>query len=648
MKYVWVKTKEKHGYKTIFRYFTKGKEGKLLLSAGPIYSVYFDDTFVSYGPERTAYPYSRKREINIPQGVKKIEVIVLVYGVPSLDTDFGQPFFGAELYQGDNLISSTTDFKAYQSSVFLTRSFKYSFQRGFGERFDLRNITEKELEIFEVQPMKMIDGLGDLCDYKIEQFKIQHIFPFKGFDEVKLRNYLDDSNHPENRAFDLREEFLNVVQNGYSCIQCVLDEEKTGLIKIDIDSEEDDLNIFVVFDEYIEGEKWTFSRLSTNDLITINSNRGKKCVISAVPYSLKFLRILVNKNVKIIPSLILIQNDKVPPMKHTGDQKNDDIIYSARNTFMQNALDIYTDCPGRERAGWLCDGYFTSMAETFFTGENKIERKFLENFIIGEFPTIDKGMLPMAFPAQDTLFIPNWAMWFVLELEQYYRKTKDYSLLNQAKTKIYDLIKYFEGFENEYSLLEDLRSWVLVDGNDYGMGDYVKGVSFATNMLYCQMLRSVANLYKEEKYAKKAAKIQQNINKLSFNGKLYVDNAVRKNGVLEPVKEHISETCQYYALYFNITNSKDLSEFVKNELGPNNKHQHQDIHKSCSFIGYFLRWLWLKNIGENDLIKAEAVDYFHKRVIYTATVWEKENADSSCNHAFASAIAPILVLDKLP
>ena len=53
MKYVWVKTKEKYGYKTIFRYFTKGNEDRLLLSAGPIYSVYFDDHFVSYWNFRT-------------------------------------------------------------------------------------------------------------------------------------------------------------------------------------------------------------------------------------------------------------------------------------------------------------------------------------------------------------------------------------------------------------------------------------------------------------------------------------------------------------------------------------------------------------------------------------------------------------------
>lgn len=646
MKYVWVKTKEKHGYKTIFRYFTKGKEGKLLLSAGPIYSVYFDDTFVSYGPERTAYPYSRKREINIPQGVKKIEVLVLVYGVPSLDLDDGDPFFGAELFEADKIVGDTSDFKAYQSSMYDTRFFKYSFQRGFGERFDLRNIKEQELEVVEIPPLKLIDGIGDVCKYREAKMMLRHIQPFDGFEGYKIPNYINDKSHPEYRAFDIEKEFIQEVKSGYMCYTYSLDYEMSGLIKIDIECEEDDTQIFVVFDEYLPYGKWQFGRSSCVDLITINSNRGKKCVISSTIYALKFLRILANKKVKIFPTLITVQNDSLPDFKPTGNDKIDGIVWAARNTFMQNAVDIYTDCPGRERGGWLCDGFFTSMAETYFTGKNKIEKKFLENFILGEYPELEKGMFPMVFPAHESLFIPNWAMWFVLELEQYYKKTKDQEMVDKAKEKVLKLCKYFEAFENEYSLLENLHSWVFVEWSAAGTEDFVKGVSFPTNMLYCQMLKSVTNLYKDEKYAKKAAKIQQNINILSFNGKLFIDNALRIDGALTPIKEHTSETCQYYALFFNITDNKELIHFVKDELGPKRKNKYPEIPQSNSFIGNYLRFLWLHRIGERDRIKDEAVEYFFHMAEQTGTLWEKNVPASSCNHGFASSIAPILMSDK--
>ena len=93
---------------------------------------------------------------------------------------------------------------------------------------------------------------------------------------------------------------------------------------------------------------------------------------------------------------------------------------AARETFLQNSSDLFMDCPTRERAGWLCDSFFTARAEWEFTGDNVIEKNFLENFLLPEsFRDVPRGMLPMCYPADhnNNNFIPNWAMWFVLELE---------------------------------------------------------------------------------------------------------------------------------------------------------------------------------------------------------------------------------------
>ena len=35
----------------------------------------------------------------------------------------------------------------------------------------------------------------------------------------------------------------------------------------------------------------------------------------------------------------------------------------AIRTFAHNAVDLYSDCPSRERAGWLCDSYFSAKTE---------------------------------------------------------------------------------------------------------------------------------------------------------------------------------------------------------------------------------------------------------------------------------------------
>ena len=70
------------------------------------------------------------------------------------------------------------------------------------------------------------------------------------------------------------------------------------------------------------------------------------------------------------------------------------------------------DCPSRERAGWLCDSYFTSQVERHFTGKSLVEHNFLENFIMAEnFTDMPESMFAMCYPSDFTShqYIPNWA-----------------------------------------------------------------------------------------------------------------------------------------------------------------------------------------------------------------------------------------------
>ena len=75
------------------------------------------------------------------------------------------------------------------------------------------------------------------------------------------------------------------------------------------------------------------------------------------------------------------------PLPPTGDAALDAIVDAARATFAQNAVDLLTDCPSRERAGWLCDAFFTGRAEALLTGRNDVERAFLENYALARAAT---------------------------------------------------------------------------------------------------------------------------------------------------------------------------------------------------------------------------------------------------------------------
>jgi len=97
-------------------------------------------------------------------------------------------------------------------------------------------------------------------------------------------------------------------------------------------------------------------------------------------------------------------------------------------TFRQNSLDLFMDCPSRERAGWLCDSFFTSRAAFDLAGDATVEHNFVENFLLPPtFEHLPDGMLPMCYPSDhnDGCYIPNWAMWFVIELEEYAARSHD-------------------------------------------------------------------------------------------------------------------------------------------------------------------------------------------------------------------------------
>ena len=196
-----------------------------------------------------------------------------------------------------------------------------------------------------------------------------------------------------------------------------------------------------------------------------------------------------------------------------ADETCELIDRAAVNTFRQNATDIFMDCPSRERAGWLCDSFFTARSEWEFTGRVDVERSFLENFLspvaLHADPPLPEGMLPMCYPSShDYLsgnpdkpqnYIPNWAMWLVLELEDYaVNRHGDVALIHAFRPRVEALLQYFKTFENQDGLLEDLQGWVFLEWSRASDDDLICGVNYPSNMVYAAMLAAAGRLYEDD------------------------------------------------------------------------------------------------------------------------------------------------------
>ena len=96
----------------------------------------------------------------------------------------------------------------------------------------------------------------------------------------------------------------------------------------------------------------------------------------------------------------------------------------------------------------------------------KMRRLFLQNYAIAdEFEYIPKGAIPMCYPADHpkASFIPNWAMWLVIEVEEYLKRSGDRATVAALKPRLVAFVEYMKTFRNSDGLLENLPSWVFVE-----------------------------------------------------------------------------------------------------------------------------------------------------------------------------------------
>jgi alpha-L-rhamnosidase len=312
-------------------------------------------------------------------------------------------------------------------------------------------------------------------------------------------------------------------------------------------------------------------------------------------------------------------------------------------SFRQNALDIFMDCPARERAGWLCDSLFAARAEWHLCGDNPIERAFLENYLRpAKFADLPKGMVPMCYPAEalQKQFIPNWALFLVVQLDEARRLRRLPAAWDPLiARRVRGLLAYFRRFENKLGLLEKLESWVFVEWSK--ANEFVQDVNFPTNMLYAATLRSAARLLGDPRLAAQAGRIEATIRALAWRDGRFADHAVRDRAGKLVVAEDASEVCQYYAFTFGLASPSSEAALWRRLV----RGDYRGLHPANAFVGKLLRLELLIAQGEPLAARRELLRSFAPMARRTGTLWEHLDLSASCNHGFTSSIA--VLIDRL-
>lgn len=657
-------------------------EATLAITAACSYVVFLNGEFLCTGPARTARGFFRVDEIQLDGKLTGAENLLEIKSLGAyLDSyqHLRQPsFLCAEVVSTGNVVLRTDVMggNVFQCTLITERiqkTHRFSIQRTIAEVYDYtRNEhTPVVLEVgeggtfitrnipypdFSVIPAKQILSRGQIIHTDKAPTYVDFVahlpWEFKAFEfgEFEACSVWDAQklefrpNSLERRDYDGGS--LEFAKDSYALFD--LGREKTGMIGLTVTCEAP-TTIYALFDEILQDDPanpLNYVRMATTAVVRWHLPAGTHRLLSYEPYSFRYLQLCVVDGSCTVKNVHL-RNYSFGPLasKTFQDPALQKIYDAAIETFRQNVVDIYMDCPSRERAGWLCDSYFTSRVERMLTGKSEVERNFLENFLLPDgFENLPAGMLPMCYPAdfRDGNFIPNWAMWYVLELEEYLARTGDQALIDLAKDRMYALLHYFKGFENEYGLLEKLERWVFVEWSK--ANDLVQDVNFPSNFLYAAMKKTMGRLYHDDALLREGEALLKTAREwsLSGGGKFFCDNAVRKDGKLV-LSGECTEVCQYYAFYFGAATPEanpELFHILTEDFGPQRKQTgaFPEIYFANAFIGNYLRLDLLQRWGMREKLIEEIKGYFTFMAERTGTLWEHDNISASCNHGFASHI----------
>jgi len=660
-----------------------GDHTSVHIATSGLYNLFVNGRFAAYGPARAGKNHFRMDQIDISPLLSEPENVVVVevcgYNALSFELQKQPSFLQCEITANGQAVAWTgSHFTARVHPFRRRKTQRYSFQRLLSEAYSitrpdtfLTDLCSGDHPLERAEEKRIISRYAPYPQYETAVAEpmlygtIQNIIPKEIRQDRAWLNVSDEAltGYPiaELEVFPTEEcqhfrfvpgdDLPDDILRDRSYTMYRLPGNMTGMLRWTVRCQQN-ITLYVMFDEVLTNGQIDYLRMECANAIRYDLCPGEHHLRTFNVYTMQYLQFAVIGGSCTIEAPVMVQY-KHPPVQSTFTPRTpalQKITDAAIETYRQNAVDIFMDCPSRERAGWLCDSFFTSRVEHLLTGGSAIETSFLENFLHEEhYAALPDGMFPMCYPADhmDKAFIPQWAMWLVLELHEYRSRGGSEDLIARYQSRILKLLEYFRRFENEDGLLERLDGWNFVEWSQ--ANHLTKDVNYPTNMLYSAALRATADLYGLEDLRSKADSILQTVRQQSFDGQFFVDNAVRQDGKLVLSGER-TEVCQYYAFFFGAATPSthpQLLETLVEDFGPNRAQTGKwpEIYPANAFIGNYLRLDILVQLGYHDTVRENIEGYFLYMAEQTGTLWENVGASASCNHGFASYV--LYWLDRL-
>lgn len=656
-----------------------GENAKLMITGATYYRITVNGEFAGYGPARAPKGFARVDEIDISPyvswGLNQIVVEVASYNCRNFTCMNVPGFLQAEVIADGNVVAATGfNFIGFMDVERVQKVMRYSYQRTFSEVYNRKGGSMIKVPVEIVEPgLSFMVRKAPFPDYDIvAPVSVAYKGEMTPIDvEPPKYRYIDNIGKKGSDGFFVKDIEFKPLYDMFRT-ECTPTEEKseikypytlkkgkymvfdmgkntTGFIRHRV-KVTGNSRMIIGFTERDTNGKFLPMENHITNVIDYHMIGGEYEGETFEVYGFRYLYVFIMEGEVAIEDLS-VREYTYPlhdiPEIHTDNEKIRGIYKAAAETFRQNTLDVFMDCPTRERAGWFMDAVFTSRSEYFLTKDYTICESMLNNIVVAtDFEGLPEGVIPMCYPAEIVAgeFIPQWCLWYGVQVyELLLRSGKS---PEKYRKVLYGIYEWFKKHENSEGLVEKLEGWNFVEWSK--CNDWVQDINYPTNMLYCYYMRILGEMFEDAELSGKALKLKDKIIEKSFNGKYFEERAVYGDDGVAKNTDDVSETCQYYAIWTGVCDIHDekyseLKRHITETFGTDGTHEFYVPYEPSNFInGIYLRMEILLRLNEKELLLKEIEKYFGHMAELTGTIWEHTTESNSLNHGFASWLAEVI------
>jgi hypothetical protein len=682
------------------------KEAALLefhLAARSFYRLYINNELCLHGPARTGHGRLRVDEYayQVPAGLVQVAVEVAAYDTTdhySNDITTEDGLLMAEIWAENSLISATgggegapwlcsaLDYRESRTEVMShCREIieVYSLREGFDAWRTGRTegwktpvavdaaplLLERHAPLPEMQYLpidRLIQAVDILPGNRSEKSTVVDLRPF--FQKQWYQNLKEFPTHTVVR--DGESAFSGKIRYGKDGSILVKPAEGTqfalmwearrlavGFLCLDIEIEED-TTIDLLHSDVLEPDGSLHNAMT---LVRYTLAAGKYHLVTFEPYFVRYLKVVVRGGgcKMAAPELLTYWRAERQTGAFVCSKPELNVLFeAARLTLQANTLDIFMDCPERERGGWACDSLWTARAAFLMTGDLGVERDFLENFLLAP---VDKfkpyGFFPGAYPSNPSptsVTITTWSFWLLLQLCEYYRRSGDRDFVEQHRGRVEQFVEGARRFIGPSGLLENMPK-IFIDCSQSNQTENFTPISIPANALFAHTLCKLGELYGEPKWEQFGNVILDKLRGIQTMSSPFMgaipDSFEYKDGAFSP-KNCYSEGAVFIDIWTGLYNTGNNPLFIEKAVRAMGSDPIDTpeimFGRAQLFIGLIIRFDMLARLGEYDTLLRELQSLYLPQILEgPGTMYEYIEKGSSNCHGMNSHAAVHLIRDFL-